>query len=113
MFAIDVKLTLVCMAVLPVLFITLFSLKKVQHKAWQQVSYKQSNLNAYLSESLNGMKVTQSFARESVNQGIFNTLCDKCKQVWIRAVNINNIIFSFYDKVYLRSISVICFLRPR
>ena len=79
MLAIDVKLTLVCMAVLPILLIVLVSMKKKQHEAWKQESYKRSNLTAYLSESLNGMKITQSFARERVNQGIFNELCDKCK----------------------------------
>lgn len=97
MLVIDPRLTLVCMAVLPVLFIILFSMKKKQHEAWKQESYKRSNLTAYLSESLNGMKVTQSFAREDVNQGIFNELCQKCKKVWIRAVNINNIIWPSID----------------
>lgn len=97
MLVIDPRLTLVCMAVLPILFIILFSMKKKQHEAWKQESYKRSNLTAYLSESLNGMKVTQSFAREDVNQGIFNELCQKCKKVWIRAVNINNIIWPCID----------------
>jgi len=97
MIAIDPKLTLVCMAVLPVLLVILISMKKKQHEAWKQESYKRSNLTAYLSESLNGMKVTQSFAREEVNQGIFNELCQKCKKVWIHAVNINNIIWPSID----------------
>ena len=97
MVAIDVKLTLVAMAVLPVLFIILFSMKKRQHEAWKQESYKRSNLTAYLSESLNGMKITQSFAREDVNQSIFDALCRKCKKVWIHAVNINNIIWPCVD----------------
>lgn len=113
MLAIDVKLTLVSMAVIPVLFVVLIAMKKKQHEAWKQESYKRSNLTAYLSESLNGMKVTQSFARESVNQGIFNDLCQKCKTVWIRAVNINNIIWPVVDNlstigvtlVYLAGIS--------
>lgn len=99
MLAIDVKLTLVAMAVLPVLFIILFLMKKKQHEAWKQESYKRSNLTAYLSESINGIKVTQSFAREKENQGIFNNLCDICKKVWIRAVCINNIIWPVVDNL--------------
>ncbi|MCF0242798.1 MAG: ABC transporter ATP-binding protein [Treponema sp.] len=99
MFSIDTRLTLICMAVLPVLFIVLFGLKKVQHKAWQQVSAKQSNLNAYLSESLNGMKITQSFAREEENQTIFNRLCDNWKKTWIKAVSINNVIWPVIDNL--------------
>ena len=99
MISIDVKLTLVSMAVIPVLLVVLIGMKKKQHEAWKQESYKRSNLTAYLSESLNGMKVTQSFAREKVNQGIFDELCDKCKKVWIRAVNINNIIWPVVDNL--------------
>ena len=99
MFAIDPKLTLVSMAVLPVLFIVLICMKKAQHEAWKQESYKRSNLTAYLSESLNGMKVTQSFAREKVNQGIFDGLCLTCKKVWMKAVNINNIIWPVVDNL--------------
>lgn len=99
MFAIDPKLTLVSMAVLPVLFIVLICMKKAQHEAWKQESYKRSNLTAYLSESLNGMKVTQSFARENVNQGIFDGLCLTCKKVWMKAVNINNIIWPVVDNL--------------
>ena len=99
MFAIDPKLTLVSMAVLPVLFIVLKCMKKAQHEAWKQESYKRSNLTAYLSESLNGMKVTQSFTREKINQGIFNELCLACKKVWMKAVNINNIIWPVVDNL--------------
>ena len=107
MLAIDVKLTLVCMAVLPILLIVLVSMKKKQHEAWKQESYKRSNLTAYLSESLNGMKITQSFARERVNQGIFNELCDKCKKVWIRAVNINNIIWPVVDNLSTLGVALV------
>ena len=107
MLAIDVRLTLVCMAVLPVLLIVLVSMKKKQHEAWKQESYKRSNLTAYLSESLNGMKITQSFAREKVNQGIFNELCDKCKKVWIRAVNINNIIWPIVDNLSTMGVALV------
>ncbi|MCQ2579868.1 MAG: ABC transporter ATP-binding protein/permease [Treponemataceae bacterium] len=99
MFAIDTRLTFICMAALPVFLITLLSLKKVQHKAWQIVSYKQSNLNAYLSESLNGMKITQSFSRESINMNIFKGLCNEWKKTWMKAVNINNIIWPVIDNL--------------
>ena len=110
MLAIDPKLTLVSMAVVPVLFVVLISMKKKQHEAWKQESYKRSNLTAYLSESLNGMKVTQSFAREDVNQGIFNGLCANCKKVWIRAVNINNIIWPIVDNLSTLGVALVYFL---
>lgn len=107
MFAIDTRLTLICMAALPFLFITLLLLKKSQHKAWQQVSYKQSNLNAYLSESLNGMKITQSFAREKINMNIFSGLCNEWKKTWMTAVNINNIIWPVIDNLSTLGVTLV------
>ena len=109
MTAIDAKLTLVSMAVVPVLFVVLIAMKKKQHEAWKQESYKRSNLTAYLSETLNGMKVTQSFAREEVNQGIFTGLCKTCKKVWIRAVNINNIIWPVVDNLSTFGVTLVYF----
>ena len=92
MLAIDVRLTLVCMAVLPVLLIVLVSMKKKQHEAWKQESYKRSNLTAYLSESLNGMKVTQSFAREEVRSQIaFIALNDEGVWKTPRFIGINEV----------------------
>ena len=107
MLAIDVRLTLVCMAVLPVLIFVLIAMKKKQHEAWKQESYKRSNLTAYISESLNGMKITQSFAREEVNQGIFDDLCRMCKKVWIRAVNINNVIWPVVDNLSTLGVALV------
>ncbi len=107
MLVIDVKLTIVSMAVLPVLIVVLIAMKRKQHEAWKQESYKRSNLTAYISESLNGMKITQSFAREEVNQGIFDNLCRTCKKVWIRAVNINNIIWPVVDNLSTLGVALV------
>lgn len=107
MIAIEVRLTLVCMSVIPFLFVILIIMKRKQHNAWQNVSYKQSNLNAYLSESLNGMKVTQSFVREEENQSIFNRLCDAWKKAWMKAVGINNIIWPIISNLSTIGVSLV------
>ena len=74
MFALDVRLTLICLCGLPVLAFVIILIKKKQRRAWQIQSNKQSNLNAYIAESINGIRVTQSFVRENENTGIFNNL---------------------------------------
>lgn len=89
MLSINVKLTLVCMCGLPVLTVVVIFLKKRQRRAWQIQSNKQSNLNAYIAESINGIRVTQSFVRENENSGIFNRLSDGYRQAWMRAVKYN------------------------
>lgn len=67
----DVRLTLVCLCGLPLLAAVIILIKKKQRRAWQIQSNKQSNLTAYIAESINGIKVTQSFVREQENTGIF------------------------------------------
>lgn len=64
MLLINVRLTLICLCGLPVLVTVVVLIKKRQRRAWQIQSNKQSNLNAYIAESINGIRVTQSFTRE-------------------------------------------------
>lgn len=89
MFAMDVKLTLICLCGLPVLALVIVFIKKKQRRAWQIQSNKQSNLNAYIAESINGIRVTQSFVREKENTGIFNHLSKNYRSSWMRAVMFN------------------------
>lgn len=89
MFSMSVKLTLICLCGLPVLVLYVVFLKKKQHTAWQIQSNKQSNLNAYISESINGIRVTQAFVREKENTGIFNRLSMSYRKAWMRAVIYN------------------------
>ena len=95
MFALDVRLTLICLCGLPVLAFVIILIKKKQRRAWQIQSNKQSNLNAYIAESINGIRVTQSFVRENKrllsneNTGIFNNLSKNYRKSWMRAVMFN------------------------
>ncbi len=89
MLLLNVKLTLICLCGLPILAAVIIFIKKKQRKAWQIQSNKQSNLNAYIAESINGIRVTQSFVREEVNSGIFNKLSTGYRQSWMRAVMYN------------------------
>ena len=89
MLILNVRLTLVCLCGLPILAIVIVVIKKKQRTAWQVQSNKQSNLNAYIAESINGIRVTQYFVREDVNSGIFNNLSGSYRKSWMRAVMFN------------------------
>ena len=88
MFAMDVKFTFICIAGLPIFASVLLFIKSRHRKAWQKYSAKQSNLNAYIQESISGMKITQSFARENENADIFDGLCGESKHYWMRSTAI-------------------------
>lgn len=85
----DVRLSLICLCGLPLLALVIIFIKKKQRRAWQIQSNKQSNLNAYIAESINGIRVTQSFVREEENTNIFNNLSHGYRQSWMRAVMFN------------------------
>lgn len=89
MFVMSPKLTLICLCGLPVLIIYVVFLKRRQSHAWQVQSNKQSNLNAYIVESINGIRVTQAFVREEKNMDIFNDLSMSYKNAWLKAVYYN------------------------
>ncbi|MNO49864.1 putative ABC transporter ATP-binding protein [compost metagenome] len=92
MFAVNVKLSLVTLAGLPVFLAIMLLIKNRQRRAWQAVSNKGSNLNAYLQESISGIGVTQIFSREQRNEGIFTRLATNFRTEWMRALRYNALI---------------------
>lgn len=99
MFSIHVRLTLICLCGLPVLAILIIAVKKKQRSAWQIQSNKQSNLTAYIAESINGIRVTQSFVREKENTSIFNRLSGSYKDAWMVAVKYNFLMWPCIDSI--------------
>ena len=97
MLTINVKLTLISMSTIPLLLLVTFKLKRKIHHRWQEVRKKSSNMNAYLHESLSGMKVTQAFVREKENENIFLQLNNDIKSTWMDAIKINNLFWPCID----------------
>lgn len=92
MFSLDVVLTLVCLIAMPIMIVVVFRLKTWNRVAWQRVSNKSSNLNAYVHESLAGMKVTQSFVREKYNADLLEDVQVDYRKTWMRAIRLNNLV---------------------
>lgn len=99
MFFVNVKLSLVVLSGLPVFAVIMMMIKKRQRKAWQDVSNKSSNLNAYLQENITGARVTQIFTREEENAGIFDRLSEKYRKSWINAVKYSHLVWPATDNV--------------
>lgn len=107
MFCLDYKLALVSLIGLPVLIAVMMSLKKAQRLANQKLSSKQSNMNAYVHESINGIKVTQSFSREEENMKIYEDVCKQYSDSWIDSVKLNFLVWPSIDIISVASISLI------
>ena len=93
MFLVDVQLALVVMCGVPILAAFMLWIKNKQRKAWQAVSNKNSNLNAYLQENIVGARITQIFAREDENEKRFEELSNDCRKTWNVAVRYSNLVW--------------------
>lgn len=97
MFVINWKLTLVALCSLSLLAVMIATLRRKMRKRWQIVRAKTSNMNGYLHESLSGMRVTEAFVREEVNQETFEDTNSDIRKSWLNAVMLNNMFWPFID----------------
>lgn len=107
MLSIDVKLTFFAMLGFPVLATIIFLIKNAQRKAWQNLSNKQSNMNAYIHESINGIRVTQAFTREEENKRIFQEVSDGYRSSWMKAVSIQFLLWPSIENISVLTVSFI------
>lgn len=99
MLIVDVRLTLVALSGLPLFMLVMFSIKKHQRRAWQSVSNKSSNMNAYLQENIVGARITQVFHREEENAEIYDRLNQKYRKSWMHAVVFSNMVWPATDNI--------------
>ena len=93
MFSTNTTLALVIIAGLPVFIGIIILIKPRQRRAWQNQSNKNSNYNAYLAESIDGVRVSQLFDRQEVNISIMEKLANACREAWLRAIKISNTVW--------------------
>ncbi len=93
MFSTNATLAAVIIAGLPVFIGIIILIKPRQRRAWQNQSNKNSNYNAYLAESIDGVRVSQLFDRQEVNISIMEQLAEACRQAWMRAIRISNTVW--------------------
>ena len=99
MLIVDVRLTLVALSGLPLFMLVMFSIKKHQRRAWQDVSNKSSNMNAYLQENIVGARITQVFHREEENAEIYDRLNERYRKSWMHAVVFSNLVWPVTDNI--------------
>ncbi|MGL4735866.1 MAG: ABC transporter ATP-binding protein [Cellulosilyticaceae bacterium] len=107
MLALNVKLTLISLLGIPLLILIMIPLKNAQRKAYQKLSTKQSNMNAYVHESISGIRVTQSFAREEENCKTNKEVCSEYSSAWMQAVRVIFLVWPAMDFVATTAVASI------
>jgi ATP-binding cassette subfamily B protein len=83
MYKVSPQLATITVLGLPVFALFIWTIKPAQRRAWQMVSNKGANLNAYVQESIDGVRVTQAFDRQEKNLGIMDKLTGERKYFWM------------------------------
>ena len=93
MYTTDATLATVIVSGLPIFVAIIILIKPRQRKAWQNQSNKNSNYNAYLAESIDGVRVSQLFDRQEMNISIMERLATACRTAWLKAIYISNCVW--------------------
>ncbi|MER2110455.1 MAG: ABC transporter ATP-binding protein [Desemzia incerta] len=109
MFSLDVTLTLYSFILLPILFVITLVIKNKQRIAYDELSAEQANLNAYIHESIAGIKTTQSYTREGMNYEIFSQFSDNQRKAWMRAVRVQFLLGPIVQNIATITIAFIYF----
>ncbi|MBE6904199.1 MAG: ABC transporter ATP-binding protein [Ruminococcaceae bacterium] len=107
MFFTSVPLALVTISGVPFLVLFLCLIKNKQRRSWLTVNNKNSNVNAYLGENINGIKVSQTFSRQKINESIFRKLILEAKKAWMYACKIS---FKLGPVIEVITFSVTCLI---
>ena len=93
MFSLSWQLAIACMIVMPIMFFLSTKFRRKIRRTWQVVRVKLSKLNSHLNESLQGMRITQSFNQEVNNHAFFDGVNDETREAQ-RDAQQKNAVFS-------------------
>jgi ATP-binding cassette, subfamily B, multidrug efflux pump len=85
LFVLSPKLALAVMVVLPLMFYVTSVLRRKIRRSWQDVRIQQSRMNSHLNESIQGIRITQSFTQEKENTEFFDGLNTDTFKAWLNA----------------------------
>jgi ATP-binding cassette subfamily B multidrug efflux pump len=97
MFVYSPELTLGIMVILPIMFFISTNLRRKIRRSWQVVRIKQAKMNSHLNESIQGVRVTQSFTQEKENMGFFSGVNHESFESWRDATKKNAMFRPFVE----------------
>jgi ATP-binding cassette subfamily B multidrug efflux pump len=97
MFVYSPELTMAIMVILPIMFFISTQLRRKIRRSWQVVRIKQAKMNSHLNESIQGVRVTQSFTQEKENMGFFSGVNNESFESWREATKKNAMFRPFVE----------------
>lgn len=108
MFILNVKLALFCLMLLPIIFLIMQTYRKYSSLFYQDMRERLSQLNAKLSESLQGMGIIQVFRQEKRLRKEFGDINDKHFNAGMRNIKIEALLLRpANDLVYVIALIIV------
>lgn len=103
----DWRLTLVSLAVFPLLLLATYWFKESVNKSFKRVRNAISALNAFVQEHLTGMYIVQSFAAEQKEQKKFNAINKEHRDANIKSIMAYSIFFPVVEIILAVSLGLL------
>ncbi|MFD2444186.1 ABC transporter ATP-binding protein [Bacillus sp. CGMCC 1.16607] len=108
MFFLNVKLALFCMLILPVIFFIMSAYRKYSSRFYQDMRERLSQLNAKLSESLQGMSIIQVFRQEKRLRKEFEEINEMHYQSGMKNIKVDGLLLRpAVDLVYVAALIIV------
>ena len=93
MLVLNWQLSLIVFSILPIIIYATKIFQKSMKRAFEDVRTQVANLNSFVQERINGIKIVKLFSRENIDYKIFNEINNKHKKAWLKTVWYNSIFF--------------------
>jgi ATP-binding cassette, subfamily B, multidrug efflux pump len=108
MFILNVKLALFCTLILPIIFLIMRAYRKYSSRFYQDMRERLSQLNAKLSESLQGMAIIQVFRQEKRLRNEFGDINEMHYRAGMKNIKVDGLLLRpAVDLVYVGALIIV------
>ena len=110
MFITSKKLSLITLCIAPVVLIASIIFRKFSRNAYRNVRKCISNMNAFLSENISGIKITQGFSQEEKQLEAFNKTNKALLKASLQEILVFGIFRPFIYVIYISTVTLVLYI---
>jgi ATP-binding cassette subfamily B multidrug efflux pump len=109
MLALDWHLSLIALASIPPLFVIIEILRRKMRVAFREIRARTSQLNAFLSEQVQGVAVVQAFGREDESANDYRRINDGYRTANHKSIRYDALLYSVVEAIAAACIALVLF----
>ena len=109
MFLLNARLSLIVLAIFPIIVVLTFTFRIIVRKVHREVRSEVSNMNAFLSENISGIKVTQIFNQEDKKYNEFSNQNQRLEKASLKEILTFGIFRPLIYVVYFSTVIIILY----